>query len=330
METPTSAAKSWSGSIHDILKGMFKIWLVFSVVLIAINLLALHWKQGVNFFTVLNVVNLSLFAISFFAKDYLNRHVNQAIEFFTRFNARINHYQFDEETIASRHAGSVFLATLIIIGIYVCYVSVTNVDHYYWLIHEDNVIENASWISWAVACLVFLSSIVRFIVKGHANAVTLVFYAGLALFAFLCGGEEISWGQRMLNVDTPQLLMQLNVQGETNIHDIGSISLFSNAFFLITIAFFLIAPYLYSKYFADKAYLKYFLPIADARTKQVFIVTLLVWLFVGIRFGTLGFHPYSFYEAHYYNQMDDEMFEFMAAYSFMCFSVTDRLKRLKN
>jgi len=27
--------------------------------------------------------------------------------------------------------------------------------------------------------------------------------------------------------------------------------------------------------------------------------------------------------------MDDEMFEFMTAYSFLCFSVTDGLKRLK-
>jgi len=330
IETPTSGAKMRGGFSDDFLKATFKIWGVLSLILIVANILAVHWNTGANFFTILNVVNLFLYAVSFLAKNNLNRRAGQAIEFFVKFNARVSHYQFDKESNASRKAGSILLVLLIVIGIYVCYVAVTNVDRYYWLIHEDNVVESASWISWALACVVFLSSIVRYVVKGHANAVTLILYSGLALFSFLCGGEEISWGQRMLNVNTPELLMQFNIQGETNLHNIGSISIFSNAFFLITLLFFLVAPYLYSKYFSDNEHLKYFLPIADQRTKQVFIVTLLVWIFVGLRFGTLGFHPYSFYEAHYYNQMDDEMFEFMAAYSFMCFSITDRLKRLKD
>lgn len=311
-------------------KTLFKIWGIISVILILANLLALHFKVGGNFFTMLDVANLVLFIVSFFAKDRLNRLVEKAIELSVKFDDKVSHYQFDNGSTAPRTAGTILLVFLILIGIYVCYIAVTNVDKYYWMIHEDNPIETASWICWAIAVLVFLSSIIRYIIKGQANPITLLLYGGLALFSFLCCGEEISWGQRMFHVATPELLKEINIQGETNLHNIGSISIFSNAFFLITIVFFLVVPYIYSKYFSQKEHLKYFLPIADARTVQVYKVTLLVWIFIGIRFGTLGFHPYSFYEAHYYSQMDDEMFEFMAAYSFMCFSITDRFKRLKN
>lgn len=42
---------------------------------------------------------------------------------------------------------------------------------------------------------------------------------GLFLFFFLM--EEISWGQRMFGIQTPTELEQINVQNETNIHNIG-------------------------------------------------------------------------------------------------------------
>ena len=41
----------------------------------------------------------------------------------------------------------------------------------------------------------------------------------LALGFFLCFGEEISWGQRIFNFDTPELVQSFNVQGEVNIHN---------------------------------------------------------------------------------------------------------------
>jgi hypothetical protein len=44
--------------------------------------------------------------------------------------------------------------------------------------------------------------------------------AGAALFV---AGEEISWGQRIFGWETPESLAELNRQGETNIHNIGSV-----------------------------------------------------------------------------------------------------------
>ena len=45
------------------------------------------------------------------------------------------------------------------------------------------------------------------------------------LFGFLlvvAAGEEISWGQHWLGFETPEQLMKTNVQGEFNLHNIGS------------------------------------------------------------------------------------------------------------
>ena len=40
----------------------------------------------------------------------------------------------------------------------------------------------------------------------------------------------------------------------------------------------------------------------------------------------MGFHPFSFYAQEYYTQMDDEIFELFAAYSFFAFTIMDSVK----
>jgi len=58
-----------------------------------------------------------------------------------------------------------------------------------------------------------------------------------ALAAFFIAGEEISWGQRLLGWATPDDLAALNRQGETNIHNVGSVLEVMNlVMFLITVA----------------------------------------------------------------------------------------------
>jgi len=47
-----------------------------------------------------------------------------------------------------------------------------------------------------------------------------IFYLLLVILFFVGFGEEISWGQRILNFETPEALKQVNLQNETNIHNI--------------------------------------------------------------------------------------------------------------
>ena len=57
-----------------------------------------------------------------------------------------------------------------------------------------------------------------------------------AIGAFFIAGEEISWGQRIFGLVTPGDLADLNRQGETNIHNIGSVLPFLNlAMFIVAV-----------------------------------------------------------------------------------------------
>jgi hypothetical protein len=47
-----------------------------------------------------------------------------------------------------------------------------------------------------------------------------IFFLLLGLFFFICFGEEISWGQRIFGIQTPEHLKNINAQGETNIHNL--------------------------------------------------------------------------------------------------------------
>jgi hypothetical protein len=46
-------------------------------------------------------------------------------------------------------------------------------------------------------------------------------YLGLALLYFFGGGEEISWGQRILGIEEPANLAEVNVQDEINVHNLA-------------------------------------------------------------------------------------------------------------
>ena len=89
---------------------------------------------------------------------------------------------------------------------------------------EDGPFESAGAILFLVASLLFLRCYTlssgfgphqgRF--QNHGS----IFYLLLSIFFFFCFGEEISWGQRIFNWDTPQALKELNAQDETNLHNL--------------------------------------------------------------------------------------------------------------
>jgi hypothetical protein len=88
---------------------------------------------------------------------------------------------------------------------------------------EDNLIESLG------AIFLFATSIIFFIVYARDSAGNdlifiktkrNIFYLLLGLLFFWGGGEEISWGQRIFNLSTPQTLTQINDQQEINIHNL--------------------------------------------------------------------------------------------------------------
>jgi hypothetical protein len=88
-----------------------------------------------------------------------------------------------------------------------------------WFIKEDGPIED-----FGAICLFGASAFVVLALfhlrRAKVSRIKLASYACCALFLFIAGGEEISWGQRFLGIQTPQIIAKINVQGEINLHNL--------------------------------------------------------------------------------------------------------------
>ena len=58
------------------------------------------------------------------------------------------------------------------------------------------------------------------LLKGKRPAIFLVMTSLLTLFFFFGAGEEISWGQRIFNVESSKFFVENNAQGEMNLHNL--------------------------------------------------------------------------------------------------------------
>jgi hypothetical protein len=83
---------------------------------------------------------------------------------------------------------------------------------------EDGVIENLSALFWLLGFALCLQYLFR---GGRRRFVMILFCA----VCFVCLGEEISWGQRIFQLKTPDILLDLNMQKELNIHNFRAFGL---------------------------------------------------------------------------------------------------------
>lgn len=93
------------------------------------------------------------------------------------------------------------------------------------LFMEDGIFENLTVAIFLFACVVLVNAArkVRWMegVYGQRRIKIVVFlYLGLGLLSFGIAMEEVSWGQRLLDFKTPELLYNYNRQGEFNIHNL--------------------------------------------------------------------------------------------------------------
>ena len=91
------------------------------------------------------------------------------------------------------------------------------------LTKEDGLIESLAPVFYFFAAILLLyvfaksKSLQRpYILQTKRN----IFYALLASYFIICAGEEISWGQRIFKIETPEILLKDNAQQEINIHNL--------------------------------------------------------------------------------------------------------------
>lgn len=90
------------------------------------------------------------------------------------------------------------------------------------LFKKEGLFENLTFVLYllsAVACAIAAQHTRRDPSVDHHHWVA-VFYLVCAVAFFLVAGEEVSWGQRVLGIKTPDALLVLNYQHETNVHNL--------------------------------------------------------------------------------------------------------------
>ena len=85
-----------------------------------------------------------------------------------------------------------------------------------WLRSEDGPLE---WIQFIEYALSSLFSFIIFINKKNKKEINDIIWLLIACLLFLIAGEEISWGERLTGIGISSI-SNLNVQGETNFHNL--------------------------------------------------------------------------------------------------------------
>ena len=170
------------------------------------------------------------------------------------------------------------------------------------LVSEDNWGEWAQFLGFFCAAIVFFVSFLSYQPKKKG-----VLYLILALGTMVVAMEEISWGQRIFKIPTPDILRQVNFQGELGFHNIRAISPEAMTYKVVGISFLIygfVVPLLLQKFSTLRDHAERFgIPIPKLYTAPLFIGTC---YFLG--FATL---PKS-----------DEIGELLMSLSIGCFAVS--------
>lgn len=212
-----------------------------------------------------------------------------------------------------------YLLSFICLGIWIIVILSKSPQQYVRLVIEDGPIEYLSALFWFIAMSI---EIYMAIVNRSRSKMRTVFYGVLALLFFVCGMEEISWGQRIIGFETPDLMIALNRQNEFNLHNIGSISPQQNVFFLFTAVFFVGIPLTRKLSPAFSAFLhNIHFPHTGAELIYLWIIAHTIWIIVGIMLGNLGFSPLTW--KGFFPNLDDEIIEMYWALLFLSYATLD-------
>ena len=105
------------------------------------------------------------------------------------------------------------------------------------LVREDSVLE------WAQVGAYVIASVAAAFVARRAHGAVRLAYVALAVSALAAIGEEISWGQRLFELATPESLAVANAQEELSVHNVGAAETGTRAILLVAALYGAVAPF---------------------------------------------------------------------------------------
>jgi len=99
------------------------------------------------------------------------------------------------------------------------------------LTKEDRILE---WFQFAMlVAAAFMAAKVAIQLRSRGKVAAAVLWGVFAAGCVVIAGEEIAWGQRLLDVETPEALDQINHQGELTVHNIRGVQDAVNLVFVV-------------------------------------------------------------------------------------------------
>ena len=98
------------------------------------------------------------------------------------------------------------------------------------IVREDSILE------WGEVCAFGVAAVASARIAYRTRGFVGLAYGLLAVAALAAIGEELSWGQRLFNVTTPETLATANRQHELNVHNLFEVE--STDFVLLAAAFY--------------------------------------------------------------------------------------------
>jgi len=143
----------------------------------------------------------------------------------------------------------IFLLLVLSLGVYYANTDLEYFDTVY--TKEDGFAEYCTaFLLFCISVLLIYRLIKFFLVKKPLWKIGVFFMALIFIFG---AGEEISWGQRIFNVESSEYFLENNAQGETNLHNmvvegkkINKI-IFSQLLTAVLIIYLIITPFLFRK-----------------------------------------------------------------------------------
>lgn len=136
---------------------------------------------------------------------------------------------------------------------------------FYNLIREDSLLEDLQFIFYLFTGISFLLISIK---NFKRNKLFFVYFLLFGVFMIFIAGEEISWGQRIFGISSPEIAMELNTQKETTIHNFKGLNELQPIMYIIFSAVLSFGwiilkafPNKYSILLPNMFYILYFLPI---------------------------------------------------------------------
>ncbi|MCA9408972.1 MAG: hypothetical protein H6755_00750 [Candidatus Omnitrophica bacterium] len=105
--------------------------------------------------------------------------------------------------------------------LYLIYLRLFQLETYHYIVAFEGIVEDIqAWIFYLTAVAAGIVSVKLFFTKKTMFA---WLYSGLALALFFVTMEEISWGQRFIPYDAPEVILDKSLQGEMTFHNLDSV-----------------------------------------------------------------------------------------------------------